>query len=180
VGPFGVSSVTDLAIDNDGSMYCITFSALYSVDPTTGAATLIGPTGASGNGLTFLDDGRLVMSGGGRLYELNRATGAATVIGSFGPGVSSSGDLTGTPAGALYLTSPGDRLVRLNRSTGRATTIGMTGFSEVYGLAYWDGVVYGFTSSGGIIAINEATGRGTSVFTGGDTYWGAAVNQLLW
>ena len=44
IGPMagiGAQSLTDLAIDKDDHMVGITLDKLYSIDPATGAATLI-------------------------------------------------------------------------------------------------------------------------------------------
>lgn len=180
IGSFGVSSMTDIAIHNDGRMYGNTFSDLYAIDPDTAASTLIGPLGVSANGLTFLSDGRLVLSAGSTLYEVNVTTGAATRIGDFGSGATSSGDITGAPSGNLYLSSPGDTLFRVDTTTAVATSVGPIGVREVYGLVWWDGYVYGFTAAGQIVEISELTGEGTVVATPGQAFWGAAVNQLLW
>jgi outer membrane protein assembly factor BamB len=130
--------------------------------------------------LTFLDDGRLVLSAGSTLFQVDPATGRTTRIGDFGSGASSSGDITGVPEGDLYLASPGDNLFRVNVTTGAATLVGAIGFAAVYGLVWWDGLIYGFTAGGQIVAIDMATGRGRVVATPGQPFWGAAVNQLFW
>lgn len=53
IGNFGTAGATviDIAMNGSGQMYAhdIVDDSLYSVDPATGAATLIGPTGFDGN-----------------------------------------------------------------------------------------------------------------------------------
>ena len=59
---------------------------LYSVNPTTGAGTLIGPTGLSLTSAYQLSTGSSVLyfGNGNELYSLNTLTGAATDIGPTG------------------------------------------------------------------------------------------------
>jgi hypothetical protein len=51
IGPFGTSSMIDIAVNPDGEMYGhdIGTDSIYQIDPSTGAATLIGPTGYNAN-----------------------------------------------------------------------------------------------------------------------------------
>jgi hypothetical protein len=81
----------DIAISNSGQMFAhdIANDSLYSVDKTTGAATLLGATGFLCNFAQGMDfdyaTGKLYATlylggGAGRFVELNTTTGAATVI----------------------------------------------------------------------------------------------------
>jgi hypothetical protein len=85
--------LTDIAFSPAQNLFGITFSALYSINQATAAATLIGNLGVSDvNGLVFGENGTLygsALSGG--FYNINPATGAATLIGN--TGFSSAGDL---------------------------------------------------------------------------------------
>ncbi len=65
---------------------------LFTVDLTTGAATVVGGTGLfdNGVGLTTGGDGRLLAVVNHTLYEIDRATGASTLVGSTGFTVLSS------------------------------------------------------------------------------------------
>ena len=70
--------------------------ALYTIDPTTGVATLVGSTGVSGSfglgGLAFRSDGALFGTftsfgaSDSNLYRIDPSTGAATFVGSTGFG----------------------------------------------------------------------------------------------
>jgi hypothetical protein len=83
-----------LAFAPDGTLYGISQSDgdLYTINPTTGATTLVGISDLSGfdlGGLTFDSQGNLfavVSNGGGAsfLYGMNRTTGAGTFIGNVG------------------------------------------------------------------------------------------------
>lgn len=116
---------------------------LYSVNPTTGAATLIGPTGLS------TTNGDLALSAGGDalymvnndatgnagvLYSLSTSTGAATLIGptgtvGFGAMVFQNGVLYGLLGSSPY------SLCTLNTSTGAATIVFPTTQYDASGLA---------------------------------------------
>ena len=76
---------------------------LYTLNPATGAPTLVGPTGITGlfglGGLTFGSDGTLygvlATSTTSNLYSFNPATGAGTLIGAVTNGL----DPNGSPKG---------------------------------------------------------------------------------
>jgi PEP-CTERM motif len=124
-----IGSATGVDYDDFGSttsgLYAVSDGAvqdLYSIDPTTGAATLIGPTGLgydSWRGLST-NSGTLYFSDGPDLYTLSTTTGAATLVGAFG-GSAQMGVLL-TEDGVLY---GGDdvnnTLDTINPSTGLAS-----------------------------------------------------------
>ena len=96
----GIGPAPSLAVDpTTGIMYAGSgggFAALFTVDPSTGAATFVGDTGlgfAAVGALDFSADGTLyaavnIVGAGGtgsdHLAVIDKATGAATVIGPFG------------------------------------------------------------------------------------------------
>jgi hypothetical protein len=64
--------------------------------------------------------------------------------------------------------------------TWKATPLGTgTGFNDIFGLAYWNGTIYGFVSQGAsagkIITIDRNTGAGTEVLAGSIRWFGAGV-----
>jgi hypothetical protein len=66
-----------------------TAANLYTINLTTGVATVVGSTGNTGAGsLQFGPDGNLYAGGdsndGGHLYRVNKVTAAATLVGSSG------------------------------------------------------------------------------------------------
>lgn len=98
--------LTDVARTSSGAMYGIDGSNLYSIDPSTGARTLIGALGAgagemnalAANGNALLAASHFATS----LYSVNPTTGAATALtGSLG--YVSMGDLA-FHGGSLYAT----------------------------------------------------------------------------
>jgi hypothetical protein len=145
-GLTSVGIATGIDYDDFGStttgLYAVSFGTtqdLYSINPSTGAATLIGPTGlayGSWRGLST-NSSALYFADGADLYTLNTSTGAAALIGPFG-GSAEMGVLL-TEGGVLY---GGDdtlnRVDTINTSTGSATAgpAPSAGFSgSFYGLA---------------------------------------------
>jgi hypothetical protein len=55
----------------------------------------------------------------------------------------------------------------------------VTGYSSLYGLAGWQGVVYGFDASGAVLKIDIATGAPTLVANTGNSWWGAGVSTRI-
>ena len=170
--------MSDIAAFN-GTLYGITGGGkLYSIDPSSGSGTAIGSgTGVALNALAFSPSGALYAAGGDSLYTIDITTGTATEIGSgSGDGAYiSSGDLEFDSGGNLYLASSGDQLFTIDPTTGQGTLIGNIGYSQVFGLAYFNGVMYGFTAGGSAITINLTTGAGTLVCTYNLSFEGATA-----
>ena len=200
IGPFNSGGaslgdfITDIAVDRDGSMIAISFTEVYRVDPMTVATTRIASLDRVFNGLSFVPASAIDPTGEeiliataeeGTLYQIDKLTGAATAIGEYGGGLGSSGDVVsvamfGTVA---TVTRPGfanDWLARIDVTTGAATPIGDTGVTNIFGLGYWKGRVYGFTSGQQFVLIDPATGVATVVPAGGalPSWWGAGVTTI--
>jgi hypothetical protein len=164
--------MSDIAAYN-GSLYGISeapsggSSTLYSINPSSGGGTAIGSgMGVALNALAFSPSGTLYAVGGDTLYTVDITTGTAAEIGSGAGAYASSGDLEFDSGGNLYLTSSGasgDQLFSIDPTTGQGTLIGNIGYSQVYGLAYFNGGMYGFTAGGSAITVNLTTGAGTLV-----------------
>lgn len=196
VGPFIWPSdgndhrMTDIAVNAQGDIWGITFGALYRVDPGNARCTYVADfAGSTVNGLSFIPADEFV--GGteqliaadrsGFVYRVDTVTGRATQYGSFGDGLGSSGDIVSVlNAGTFATVVSGDieYLARINPQTGRATLIGQTFQRETWGLGYWRGSVYGFTSSGLVVLIDIETGRATPEQRTGPPWWGAGVTTL--
>lgn len=196
VGPFLWPSdgndhrMTDIAVNAAGDIWGITFGALYRVDPMTARCTYVADfAGRTVNGLSFIPADEFI--GGteqliaadrsGIVYRVDTVTGRATQYGSFGNGVGSSGDIVSVVNAGTFATvvSGGlEYLARINPQTGAATLIGQTFQSETWGLGYWRGSVYGFTSSGLVVLIDIETGRATPEQRTGPPWWGAGVTTI--
>jgi sugar lactone lactonase YvrE len=102
---------------------------LYTIDTTTGVATLVGSTGAVvGGGIAFAPDGTLyqttILNGAPVLNTLNPSTGA--VIKSV-PDSLFFDSLGISPDGTLFASDGGATIYNINPITGALTFIGFTG-----------------------------------------------------
>lgn len=177
-------SIFDIAICRNGKLYGIQDRTVFAIDPRTAELTPLDvEIPVSGNGLTCLSNGMLVVSGE-KIAFINPATGKTRVLHQKRPYLS-SGDIIALPDGFLYETTIGaeeesDVLVRIDPLTGKTKKIGEIGFTDVYGLGYAYGKLYGFDSEGNILRINLATGRGTVLSRTSIQFAGATTNPVFW
>ncbi|MGH7994680.1 MAG: hypothetical protein ACREDQ_14250, partial [Limisphaerales bacterium] len=89
---FSVGGIESLAIASDGTLYGATQGALYTVNPLTGLASLVGnfnnsAIGNSGQNIRFGSDGNLYDTDGGvsanntDLFQISMVNGHATLMG---------------------------------------------------------------------------------------------------
>lgn len=205
IGPMagiGTQSLTDLAIDKDDHMVGITLDKLYSIDPATGAATLIKDLSQSARGFTSLSfvpdpnnptaDILVSANDQGDVFQIDQSTGNATKIGSFGMTAAgkivSSGDLIGVRGFGIYATvdvgtEPNDYLAKIDPAQGwKATPLGTgTMHDKIFGLGFWGGKIYGFVDqgptagTGTMIQIDPNTGASTDLSSSGVRWFGAGV-----
>jgi hypothetical protein len=164
------SAVIDIALDKTSKMYATTYGGVYTVDTATAACTLL-QRGTYPNSLSFVPAGTLdptaealVGYQGGAYLRIDTTTGAMTTVGSIGKGYSSSGDIVSVIGGGTYLTVTGgeacaqhDCLISVDPTTGALiTNYGSVGYSQVYGLAFWAGTVYGFDNAGKLFEVTFA------------------------
>ena len=147
--------------------------ALYTVDPATGTATLVGPYGNAAlvmHGLEYVaatDTLYGVSSHDNGLYVIDKATGAATLVGT--SGLSSFTNLGwDSLAGIMYATNSGaDSFYTINLSTGAATLVGpLNGPTNPNGLAFDAdaNVLYLVdNTTDTLYTINRATGVATPI-----------------
>jgi hypothetical protein len=191
IWPSQPESITDIAIDKNGVMLGVSNSAVYRIDAATARLTVLSSGLIGGfNGLTFVPSAMVNQTGAdvlvgtraadGMVFRIDVTTGQATPIGDMGA-FRSSGDLvsvtsvgTAQIATGAILGSP-DRLVQLAPPGFSGTEVGTTGFGQVWGLAYWKNRLFGFTYAGDIIVVDQSTGKGTVVQSGGPNWFGAAV-----
>ncbi|HEV3166557.1 MAG TPA: PEP-CTERM sorting domain-containing protein [Isosphaeraceae bacterium] len=158
-------------------------SNLYDLNPTTGAATLVGSTGVRLLiGITADTNGTLYSvsendSGPSNLYTINPTTGLATLVGSLGV-ATAEGDLAINPAtGTLYVANAlSDQLLTVNKTTGLATVVGSFGAPgrDVSGLLFSGGTLYGLALNDArpdtLVTINLTTGAATTVGSTGSNF----------
>jgi len=188
-GSVGFDQMTDIAIDKNGQMIGVSFTRVYRVDPQNATTTLLSSALArSFNGLSFVPADQLGMTGDdvligtqnadGKVFKINPMTGDAAEVGNMGAFVS-SGDLVGVAGFGTVQTVVGgssDVLARLAPTSFTASPIGSgTGFSRIFGVAFFKSKVYGFTEGGAFVLIDPSTGAATMVSNVGTAWWGAAV-----
>lgn len=190
VGPFVWPSLTDqmtdIAIDEGGTMIGISFDRVYQIDPDSAACTYLADLDRSFNGLSFVPrpgpGGDLLLAAAldGAVYELDPMTGNSTPRGNYGGGMGSSGDLVsvdgfGTAATVTVTAGGADRLALVDVQDGAAQLVGDTGVSDIWGLGYWADKVFGFASDGRFVLIDIATGEATTIEQSDIEWWGAGV-----
>lgn len=188
-------SVTDIAIDDKGLLFAITFDDLFQCQTKTAKCTWLASLPQSFNGLTFVPKGTaslakaaligIANSGDWNLIEVVAGTATVTKLGSYG-GLSSSGDAFSLEGQGTYATTKSfgassDILVEVNPATGQVIKqIGETGVSDLWGVAWSGGVMYGFAEAGGVYAIDLKTGKATTApglfVPSGLKWWGAGVS----
>jgi hypothetical protein len=168
IGPFeGCTDVIDIALDGTSKLYGATAGGLWSIDKTNAKCTKI-HSGNYPNSLSFVPKGTvdpkyeaLVGYNGSTYVRIDTASGIVSPIGSLGSGLVSSGDIVSVNNGPTYLTVQGsgcnDCIVEVDPRTGSMIkNWGSIKHSNVYGLAFWAGSVYGFDDSGDLFEVKFA------------------------
>jgi hypothetical protein len=187
----GADQMTDIAIDKTGTIIGVSFTAVYQVNPATAVATQLSASlNGMFNGLSFVPAAAIGQTGDdvlvgtrasdGMVFRIDPTTGATTAIGNMGASYESSGDLVAVAGFGTVQTVPGtgggDVLVTLAADTFAASPApSPTGFTDIWGVAFWKGQVFGFTDTGQFLTIDPQTGVGTLISTSGNAWWGAAV-----
>jgi hypothetical protein len=201
MAPLGTQTLTDLAVDKNDNMVGVTLDKLYTIDPTTGAATFIKDLDVDNvTSLSFVPsdlndpssaDILVTASSFGDVVQIDPTTGTTTPLGNYGTvangQVRSSGDLFGVHGVGIFATvdvgdaGGNDFLATIDPVTWQATPLGTgTGFDKIFGLGYWGGTIYGFvdlgTGNGGqMIQLDPNTGAGTLLSTSTINWRGAGV-----
>lgn len=185
----GTSLMGDIAYNAaDGFVYGNTYTAgaeLVKISTADATYSTVGATVYS-NSLEFLNYGPLATTeaGGRDIYAIDPATGATTDTKTFfslADAGKSIFDLVSAPAGsaAVYGTDNANLYYWGNNGTD-AVLVGNTGFSSVFGLAWWENTLWGFGFSArgaSVFSIDLATGAGnfSALLTGGDFNSGGYV-----
>jgi hypothetical protein len=198
--------ITDLAVAPSGTLYAISNTTLYTADANDGHVTSVGSLSTCGSravALTTTPDGNLWTGDyTGKLcqIDISQATPVVKPPITMSGGLALSGDFVavdnGTVFGTAYKlsdasntgTNMNNLLVTIDLTSGTTTQIGSSGFPKLFGAAYQEGMVFGFThdGSGRVVTIDRMTGQGTlfGTFTDpstmkGISFAGAAVNSLV-
>ena len=151
VGPFGVGLMHGIEYDcNHDVLYGITNQStskgLYTIDVTTGAATLVAHHshyGLSGLAFDAANDVMYASEAHERaLYRINLSDGSTSRIGSFGVGMQLGVGLAYDPVLGMFASDNhasshvDDKLYRIDPLTAEATLVGDIDFGNVLGLTF--------------------------------------------
>lgn len=199
VGVFTCTSLMwDLALDKDNVMYGTTSNSLVAIDPETAKCQNIAVGDGYPNSLTFVPAGVLDASeevlvgyNVSTYVKIDKKTGQKTDIGSLNPNPTgtdwvSSGDIVSIIGGKTYLTAKpfwefepkADTLLEVDPKTGQALkVIGKVVLTDVWGLAFWGGRIYGFAEDGRAVELDLNSGKAKLLtdLPFGLSFWGAGV-----
>ena len=181
IGPTGLANLIGLAVDSDGTIYTINESSnaqLWKLNPTTGAATLVGYTGLriqEGDMTIDPRTGTLYAAIGSpdRIYIVDKGTGTATLVGNTEGDVSGLTFVGNTLYGLALRDREPDLLVQIDTTTGATKIIGETGtnfgvfaamaYDPVSGMVYIAGPSTKWGSDNKLYKVNLKTGAAALV-----------------
>lgn len=176
VGDFkDCEKIIDIALDEQSTLYAVSFNVLYTVDKTTATCTELFK-GDYPNSLSFVPKGTLdpneealVGYGGTKGDEYVRISvkdGSTTTLGKLGNNLQSSGDIVSVKGGKTFLTVKGgscttnDCLVEVDPASGKMLkNWGSIEHKKVFGLSFWGGNVYGFDESGNLFEVTFGSNK---------------------
>jgi len=160
---------------DDGTLFAQSIqSELISIDPVSGASSVIGNSGLQLSSVGFAGglNGLFEVDYLSNLYSINPNTGTALLIGATGLPASNGGwDTSISDSGtSLYFTAGGgganDELYEIDPTSGVATDIGNTGVHSIAGSAIVNGYLDLFQYNAGTNYIYSAP-LGSTEFTAG-------------
>lgn len=171
----------DMDTHPDGTLFGITRDGVYRFDPWADSWVLQGDFGmdvGDPNGLAIDSTGTAFITSQDKMYTADLRTGRATLLGTTG-NFYSSGDCVVNKRDTLFMTSKQegqpDKLVQISRQNGQGTAIGDVGYDNVFALTAAWGTLYGLTSNGELIEIDQHSGAASLVHQfNGLSFWGAA------
>jgi hypothetical protein len=181
-----VDGMVDIAISMEGLLYGGTFDALWYIDPETANLKKVCDIDVAMYALTFTSEGDLVAGSDDNIEIIDLDTCKASYLVKNSRYVT-SGDLVGLPDGYLYWSVRGkdrddpDGLVRVDPKSGNEVFIGNIGFGSLYGMAYYDEQLYGFSSKGQMVRIQPNSANSMLLGYSEDlSWWGATTNPVVW
>jgi hypothetical protein len=174
------ANLTDIGFNSSGTLYGTTFTALYSIDTSTGAPTSLGNYNSGGGGMNAL-----VGSGGTTLLAASNSTTEVYLVNPTSPGsatnyapspLAAAGDLAfaGSTLYEAGIGDTGDELVDVSSdSIVGYFSSGGTHLTGVFGLAD-DGTTMYAVNGTEVYSVNIANGDLTSLFDYGGHGLGGA------
>ena len=171
----------DIDTHPDGTLYGLSPEYLYRFNAQTNAWSNLpqglGADVGNANGMAIDSEGTVYITSDNKLYGADLTTGVAQFKGNMGGFYQSSGDCVVTKQDVLYMTSshtPTDSLVFVDGLNAQTTQVGVTGVDSIWGLTAAWGRLWGVTSEGDLVEINQNTGAATRVHTFAASFYGAA------
>jgi hypothetical protein len=178
IGPTG-AEIDDIALHPNGTLYGVSPTGFYTLDPATGNATFVAGESTSLNALDAAPDGTLYAAGGNALGTLDPTTGAFTMVLSYPAPYTSSGDLAIIEGTLLATVTDGgggnDELLAIDLASGAVSMVGTTGYPCVWGLAAYGTTLFGFTCDGLVLGMDPMSGASTILsMAPGEMFFGAS------
>jgi hypothetical protein len=185
------ADITDIALDEYGVLYAISFQNIFACDPATAACRHVAFLTDAFNGLTVLPTGTanpdaqtiVGIAGSGDWYaiDIGDQEAAIQMHGSYGMGLSNAGDVFSIENVGTYGATDPAGVWACDPSNGAATTMvaPLTGYDCVWGLAGWDDAIYAFNCGGQIVQIDPMTGGTTEIAVAPHEWWGAGVRTAI-
>ncbi len=187
--------ITDLALNRYGAVFAISSDHLFRCEADTAKCKWMSKLPSPFNGMTFVAEGVVTpgeealigISDKGVWTHVDVSSGSVKLksLGTYGGGWLSSGDAFSVVGIGTFATLKGkgntDTLARIDPKTGKIEKLlGETGAVGLFGLAWWQGVFYGFSKTGQVYTLDITTGKGTEVkglaVPKDVSWWGAGVS----
>ena len=173
----------DIAANTRGELYGGVDGDIYRIRLYDGYIQKVCSLGNSLDfvAMTFSSDDTLYSSDGSSIYEIDLTSCVLKSVMDF-PEYTTSGDLVNVSGGLLYWTVRGessDSVVEINLNKGTTALIGPARVEKIFGLSFYDGDLFYFSSNGEITRSGIDTDL-TSSRPSELSWWGAATNPYLW
>jgi hypothetical protein len=171
----GYSGIGNLA---DGTLVGVDGNNNFiQIDGSTGAITVIGPTGINvTTSASLLTGEQYAIDDHNQLFQIDPATGTASLLGPTGIPFdlrTFANGLAGDDMGSLYYiyqdAASISTLYQLDLTSGAATPIGLTGAAGIVGAGFAGGVLYAYNLGHEIYTIDVTSGLATDTGVGHST-----------
>ncbi len=172
--------MTDMALASTGQLYGISFGAVYKIDKSTAASTLVNSHDLPGaNALFIAPNGTAYAASfsSSGIYQINLATGHAVKLPLSASNYYSAGDIT-MLNGELVIATSDSKFVRVDAQTGATLSSVDHGISNLFGIVTVGNSLFG-VANGSLYKLNAVTGSHTLVAAYDvQTMAGAAVSDF--
>lgn len=188
--------MADVAIDEFGVLYGVSFEDIFICHPSTLACSWLGAVPKRFNGLTFIPkeimntaNDVLVATtpdGGWHKLSINEDAVSAETLGNYGIQYASNGDAFSVQGMGTFVTArengvAHDFLGKVNPLTGTIleSLVELVGYENISGLAGWNDKVFVFDGGGTILQVMLSNGFIQIVAETEIPWWGAGVRTSL-